>query len=75
MMRDLKLLDPNDPYDLFVLQAVFLPRIQAATDRFRRMWNAHRIRGRRTVCGHGGGIPDELWKDPVEDRVRRDDEQ
>lgn len=73
--RGVKLLDTSDPCDLFVLQAVFLPRIQDATARFRRMWNAHRIRGRRTVRGHGGGIPDELWLDPVEDRVQCDDEQ
>ena len=46
----------------------------AATDRFRRMWNGHRIRGQRTIRGHGGGIPDELWLDPVEDCVARDDE-
>jgi hypothetical protein len=73
MMRELKILDPSSKTDLFCLQAVFLPRVQASCDRFRRMWNHHRIRGRRTVCGHGGGVPVELFHDPVEDRVRRDD--
>jgi hypothetical protein len=74
MMRELRILDPNEPTDLFVLQAVFLRRIQAATDRFRRMWNSHKIRGKRTVRGHGGGIPDELWLDAMEERVLCDDE-
>ena len=75
MMRELEILDASSPTDLFCLHAVFLSRIQAACDRFRRMWNSHRIRGPRTVRGHGGGVPAELWYDPVEARVLRDDLQ
>ena len=75
MMRELEILDPSSPTDLFCLHAVFLSRIQAACDRFRRMWNNHRIRGPRTVRGHGGGVPAELWCDPVEVRVLRDNLQ
>ena len=73
MMRELKVLDVDSQEDLFCLQAVFLPRIQASSDRFRRTWNAHRIRGPRCVRGHGGGIPLHLFLDPVEPRVLADD--
>ena len=73
MMRQLRVLDVDNPEDLFCLQVVFLPRIQASSDRFRRMWNAHRIRGPRCVRGHGGGKPLDLFRDPVEARVLADD--
>ena len=58
-------LDVNSPTDLHCLQAVFMPQVEAACEDFREMWNHHRIRGRRTEAGHGGGIPSELFLDPV----------
>lgn len=73
MMRELEILDPGEPSDLFCLQAVFTTRLQKDLDRFRHMWNAHKIRGRRTVNGHGGGVPLEMWFDPVQNSVARDD--
>jgi hypothetical protein len=68
-MRNRGLIDPTDPIDLFYLQAVFLPIVQQALDRFRRMWNEHLIAGRRTVSGHGGGVPSELFRDPIHSGV------
>jgi len=64
-MQKEKVMDPNLPTDLFCLQAVFVPMVQDACNDFRRMWNSHRIRGQRTVDGHGGGIPEELFNDPI----------
>ena len=74
-MRNLGLLNPTSEIDLFYLHAVFLPTVQAELDRFRSMWNEHPIRGDRTVAGHGGGIPSELFRDPVRDRVVLNDDQ
>ena len=38
------------------------------------MWNYHRIRGKKNVHGHGGGIPAEMYMDPVvSETVIRDD--
>jgi hypothetical protein len=59
------LLNPNSEIDLFYLQFVFLPIVQQYLDRFRRMWNSHLIAGRRTTAGHGGGVPSELFQDPI----------
>lgn len=58
MRHTLRIVNPNDEYDLFMLHAVFLHRerdwssgprasvIQHALDEFREMWNEHSIRGR-----------------------------
>lgn len=43
--------------------------VQRELDRFRAMWNEHLIRGDRTVEGHGGGIPSELFRDPIRSRI------
>ena len=74
MMRERGVLDVGSREDIFCLHMVFQRRIQESSDRFRRMWNAHRIRGPPCIRGHGGGIPNKLWLDPVEERVRRDDD-
>ena len=68
------ILDPDDPVDLFCLHAVFFDMVQDACDCFRRIWNGHRIRGKRTVNGHGGGVPNELFMDPMEEGATRDSE-
>ena len=67
------ILDPSDPHDLHALHAVFLPLLQTACDEFVDMWNNHRIRGAPTERGCGGGIPNELWLHPVDERAHRDD--
>ena len=60
---------------VFYLQTVFLPVVQDALDLFRRMWNGHKIKGRRTQHGCGGGVPSELFNDPIlSATVLRDDE-
>jgi len=64
-MQERGLLDPNSPSDLHCLQAIYVGQVQEACDDFCRIWNNHRIRGRRTEAGHGGGIPAELFLDPV----------
>jgi hypothetical protein len=56
------------------LQAVFVPMVQHACDDFRLMWNEHRIKGPRTEQGHGGGIPSELFTDPVSSDLVLDDD-
>lgn len=73
----LHILDPSDPCDLFCLHAVYFDIIQAALDDFRDMWNHHVIRGKRTEDGHGGGMPIDLFHDPVGSASLRDrdDEQ
>ena len=73
-MQNNRQLDPNNPQHLFCLQAVFMPIVQMACDDFRSMWNAHRIRGQRTVVGHGGGIPSELFLDPVASQTVMNDD-
>ena len=65
MEKELGILDPDDPWDLYFLHTVFMSLIQRALDDFREMWNNHLIRGERTEMGHGGGIPVELFTDPV----------
>jgi hypothetical protein len=61
---------PSDPIFLFMLHAVFEPIIQAELDRFVTFWNEHEIKGARTVEGHGGGIPTELFHDATLRRER-----
>ena len=51
--------------DLHYPHSVFLPIVQLWLDNFRQMWNEHPIRGERTVDGHGGGIPSELFNDQI----------
>lgn len=76
MQRELQILDPSLATDLFCLHAVYLDLIQIAADTFREMWNNRRIRGKRTVRGRGGGIPAELFVDPVgSDSVRDADDE
>ena len=72
MMRR-RILDISSPTDLHALHAVFVPQVRHACDEFREMWNHHRIRGERTVRGRGGGIPAELFTDPVLSRAVLDD--
>ena len=67
-------LNPNSPSDLHCLQAVFARQVQEACDDFCTMWNNHVIRGKRTVAGHGGGIPAELFLDPVRSETVLDDD-
>ena len=40
-------LDPTNENDLFVLQCVYLPRINKSIEEFRRAWNLHPIRTER----------------------------
>jgi hypothetical protein len=69
------ILNPSSEIELFYLQTIFLPIVQAYLDRFRRMWNEHLIAGRRTTAGHGGGVPSELFNDPIySETVLADDE-
>lgn len=73
-MQTRGLLDPSSPTDLNCLQAVFVLQVQEACDDFRQMWNNHHIRGRRTESGHGGGIPAELFLDPIRSEAVNDDD-
>ena len=66
-------LDPAEPVDLFCLHAVFIRLVQAALNKFAGIWNIHKIRGRRTVQGRGGGRPIELFHDPVGSSALLDD--
>lgn len=68
------ILDPSNEMHLYALHQVFLPRIQADVDKFAAMWDAHTIRGPRTVDGKGGGVPNELWQDDIPDYLKRDQE-
>ena len=74
--EQLNILDPSDACDLYCLHVVFMDVIQHALDEFRGMWNHHLIRGARTEHGHGGGVPVDLFRDPVssESLRNRDDE-
>ena len=74
-VQRLGLVNPNNPCDLFYLHAVFLPIVQHHLNNFRGMWNEHRIRGKRTVQGHGGGIPSELFNDPIKSRIVLNDDK
>ena len=49
------LLDPNDDIDLYALHLVYLPKIQAQLDLFRRGWCFHRLRT------EGNRTPHQLW--------------
>lgn len=64
------ILDVASPVDLHCLHVVYLPILRHATGVFVNMWNNHRIAGPRTTKGRGGGVPTELYCDPV-DAVRR----
>ena len=44
-MHKFKVFDYTDEVDVFYLQVMFLPAVQAALEDFREMWNYHRIRG------------------------------
>ena len=80
LAMEYKLLDAGNVEHLFCLHAVYLPLIQRALDDFREMWNHHRIRGGRTIQGYGGGVPAQLFNDPVgsaavRQRMESDDTQ
>lgn len=43
-MEDIKILDPDNHLDLFCLQFVFIPRINASLEQFTATWNNHPLR-------------------------------
>ena len=77
MRTHLAILNPADPYDLYILHAVFLPVVQQALDDMRAMWNEHPIRQRAHTPGHFGGIPSVLFHEDVQSAALRqcDDEE
>ena len=54
-LKDIGLLDCNDPIDLYALHFVFLPVIQRQLDFFQEGWDNHRLRT------EGNYSPQQLW--------------
>ena len=54
-MEDIKILDPDNHLDLFCLQFVFIPRINASLEQFTATWNNH------PLCSASNRSPYQLW--------------
>ena len=61
MEYDLKILEPQNPEELFILHYVYTEVIRSDLERWRQAWNNH------TVATKGAGIPSERFHESCPD--------